>query len=580
MTKILGLSFDYHDSAACLLVDGKVVAASQEERFSRVKHSAAFPELAIRFCLDQAGLKPADIDYVAFYERPLVKLDRIIRAAAPFSAADRSALVQTVGRWLAGGKFEVRQRIEEAGFLPGRVRFVDHHQSHAASAFFSSPFDEAAVITLDGVGEHETATVSLGQGTRLKRLASVRYPHSLGLFYSAFTAFLGFEVNEGEYKVMGMAGFGSPTMADQFKALFTLNPDGGFELDQTYFSFSGDEKRPYSQALVDWLGPPRPYDAPFSPTAEDERSQHYANIAASVQKCTEDVMLHVVSCAMRQTGQNNVCMAGGVALNSVANNRIVRELGCRLYVHPAAGDSGAALGAAQYLYHCELGAPRAEPLYSPYLGIGFDDESAVRAAVRAGMTPQTCAGDEEMIEAAAAELAAGRVIGWFQGRAEWGPRSLGCRSILASPTSPEMQLRVNEKIKFREPFRPFAPSVAAERAGEFFELPPIMPRTSPEYFMISVCTVLPDARARIPAVTHIDGSARVHLVDPDTNPLFYKLIQAFARHTGVPVLLNTSFNLRGEAIVNSPDDALATFSASGLDALVMGRVVVRKGQPG
>ncbi len=584
---VLGLSFDYHDAAAALVCDGEVVAAAQEERFTRRKHDASLPRRAVAFCLEQAGLDASGLDAVAFYERPLLKFDRIVSAALSGGSDGAGYLDRTLDTWLRQGKFDARERLIEALGIPGeRLAWMDHHQAHAASAFFCSPFDTATVVTIDGVGEYETASVSLGSGTRIEPLASLELPHSLGLFYSAFTAFLGFEVNEGEYKVMGMAGFGEPAYEADVRALVDCDADGFFRVHQEYFHFLCPHDRPYSAELVRRFGSPRAPESPFRvppagvPASMDTvegQSRHYANLAASVQRVTEDVILHVVERAVARTGVRNVCLAGGVALNSLANGRLSRELGCRLYVHPAAGDSGGALGAALHYYHGVLGRPRQGALTGAYLGRAYDD-AAVEGAIERAYIDDAARIDDRaaLIDATVERLAGGRVVGWLQGRFEWGPRALGNRSILASPIDGAMQRVVNEKIKFREPFRPFAPSVLADRAAEFFEIGSIESPADPEHFMLAVCRVRPDRRADIPAVTHVDGTARVQLVRRETNPLYYDLIEAFGRRTGVPVLLNTSFNLRGEPIVASPDDALKTFSWSDMDSLVMGRHVVDK----
>lgn len=580
---ILGLSFDYHDAAAALVVDGKVVSAAHEERFSRVKHDSRLPEQAAAFCLQQAGLKPSELDYVVHYERPLLKFDRILRTAIRKPSQAKAFLRDTIVDWFHEGKFDTGPRISESiGVSDNKIAYCEHHAAHSAAAFYCSPFQDAVIVTLDGVGEYETATISIGHGNTIKKISSVKFPESLGLFYSAFTAFLGFKVNEGEYKVMGMAGFGEPDRAEEILALFRLNSDGTFSLKQDLFDFLMPEKYPFTKALTDWLGQPREPESTFNPlgAAGDQAtvtSRHYANIAASVQSATEEVILHVVRSAMTRTKLKNVCLAGGVALNSVANGRIVRELGASLYVHPAAGDAGSAVGAALHQAHSVLDLPRTEPLASPYLGSSCSEESVLAALDDAFLEPaKVFESDEDMIADVAKRLADGSVIGWVQGQAEWGPRALGARSILADPRDLAMQERVNEKIKFRELFRPFAPSVLVERASDFFELELPGHRTAPEYFMLSVARVRDDAKERIQAVTHVDGSARLHLVDESTHPIFHNLISAFDDLTGVPVLLNTSFNLRGEPMVNSAADAIKTFQWSGMDALVLGRTLVLK----
>lgn len=575
---ILGLSFDYHDSAAVLLKDGVVAFATQEERLSRQKNTSVLPALAIEACLRHGGLTPADIDAVAFYEDPIVKLDRVVRINRTTSG-DRTA-IERVAHWIVERRLDVPGRLAELGFAPDRIHMVPHHASHAASAFFCSPFDAATIVTLDGVGEWDTGLIARGQGTTITPIARTVYPHSLGLFYSAFTSFLGFEVNEGEYKVMGLAPYGQPRFFDELMALFELKDDGTFLLDQTNFTFSGAE-RPYSQAMIDRFGPPRPpgqafsLDDPVRPVSE--RDAFYTDLAASVQKVTEEVVLHIVRRAIAETGLSDVCLAGGVALNSVANGRLQRELGCRLYVQPAAGDAGGALGAAQHHHHVVLGRPRAAALSTPYQGQAFSDEAMLEAILASGLPHRTFDRTVDLIAAIADRLAGGAVVGWFQGRTEWGPRALGARSILASPARPEMKHILNEKIKFREMFRPFAPAITEERAADYFDLTVRDYTNSPEHLMISVCHVHENKAKDIPAIVHVDGSARVQIVSHATNPLFHDLLTAMGERTGIPVLINTSFNLKGEPIVNAPEEALLTFLSSGMDGLAIGKYFVTKG---
>jgi carbamoyltransferase len=583
--KVLGLSFDYHDAAAALVIDGAIVAAAEEERFSRKKHDSRFPERAIRFCLEQAGIGAADLDKVVHYENPFLKFDRIVKSAVDDYPKSADYLKSTVHAWLGLGKLDVRQRIVDHLKVPEeRVTLLDHHASHAGAAYFASGFPAATVVTLDGVGEYETCTVSAARGNRIEKLYSCELPDSLGLFYSAFTAFLGFEVNEGEYKVMGMAGFGEPTAYDTIRKLVELLPDGLIRMDQSYFSFTCPGAYPFTDKLIALLGKPREPESAFDigtkgapPANEIQKiSRHYADIAASVQRVAEDMIFHIVLKAVERTDIPDVCMAGGVALNSLANGKLQKMMKGRLYVQPAAGDAGSALGAALSWYHGHSGAaPRG--LVNPYIGKRFTDDEFVAALEGARLTTWKRFDDEKaLIEDVADKLATGAVIGWHQGALEWGPRALGARSILANPTSPDTQRIVNEKIKFREPFRPFAPAVLAERAREFFDMPEPYGPNCPEHFMLAVATVLPDKRKAIPAVTHVDGTARVQLVRRDINPRFYALIEAFARRTGVPVLLNTSFNLRGEPIVCSPWDAMKTFSWSDMDYLLAGNVLVWK----
>jgi carbamoyltransferase len=579
--KVLGLSFDYHDAAAALLVNGRIVAAAQQERFSRKKNDAGFPLDAARFCLAQGGLSISNLDAVVHYETPILKFDRILRTSLAAGNRGDEYRDQALRQWLQAGKFEVAARIAEyLDAPPERIHLIQHHDSHLASAFYPSPFQQAAIVTLDGVGEYDTAAIGYGDGTSITRLADVKFPHSLGLFYSAMTAFLGFEVNEGEYKVMGMAAYGQPVLAESMLALFQFHDDGRFDLDTSWFDFLAPTY-PFTDKLTGWLGAPRRPEEPFfahgqgsMPTAAGKR---YADIAASVQRCAEEVILHTVRAALRITGARSVCLAGGVALNSLANGRIRRELAVDLYVQPAAGDAGGALGAAAWWHHLN-GGSRMAALSCPYLGREFDDATVERALAssRDMLAIERFDRESALLERVATALAQGSVVGWFQGRSEWGPRALGHRSILASPLHKEMQSVVNEKIKFREPFRPFAPSVPAELAQRYFDLPEARHRTSTEEFMLAVHPVRASMRANLPAITHADGTARVHTVFEDTNPLFYGLLHAFGHRTGVPILLNTSFNLRGEPIVDAPDDALRTFWNSGMDYLVLGSILVSK----
>jgi carbamoyltransferase len=588
---ILGISCYFHDAAAALVQDGVLVAAAEEERFSRVKHDFGFPAQAIRFCLEEAGLQSGDLDCVAFFEKPLVKFERILSTA--LATAPRSAAVfrQAMTAWLLD-KLWVKSRIRDAVGVPAeRIVFCRHHDSHAASAFFASPFDEAALLTVDGVGEWTTTAMGKGSGTTLRLTHEIRFPHSIGLLYSAFTAFLGFEVNEGEYKVMGMAPYGTPRYVDEVWKLVQLEPDGAFALNLEYFSFHYSATDTFNRRFVELFGPPRDPGAPFFThdteypsyygarpadfDAQADRSQHYADIAASIQAVTEEILLAQARAAVDRAGCTKLCMAGGVALNSVANGRILRETPVTdLFVQPAAGDGGAALGAALYAYHVIHGRARAWSMTHAFWGASFDAADTHTALAQAGL--RSCEHDDEaLIERVVDLLTSGRVVGWAQGRFEFGPRALGNRSILADPRAQAMKDIVNTKIKFREPYRPFAPSVLVEHAADFFELDDPA-RHLPARFMLLVAPVKQPSDGRIPAVTHADGSARVQTVTRDANPRYYRLIERFGQATGVPVLLNTSFNLRGEPIVNTPAEALSTFGRSGLDALVLGNTLVTK----
>ena len=591
---ILGVSCFYHDAAAALLRDGVLVAAAEEERFSRRKHDSGFPRHAIEFCLRSAGIAAADLDYVVFYEKPLLKFERLLRSI--LDGVPRSARLfrEAMIAWFGEKLWIKTQLLEHLGLPESRLLFAEHHVSHAASAFLCSPFPEAAILTVDGVGEWATVTLGVGTGrpdggSAVRLLAEQRFPHSLGLLYSAFTAFLGFDVNEGEYKVMGMAPYGAPKYADEVWRLVRPAADGSFGLDLDYFSFPYHTEQTISRKFEDLFGPPRDprarfvtaatslYDDPEPPTVEElERNQRYADVAASIQQVTEELLLGMARHLHAQTGQRRLCLAGGVALNSVASARLLAETPFEeLYVQPAAGDSGGALGAALYAWHVLLGRPRAFVLDRAAWGAQHPESLAVECCRAQGIPHRLAPDEDRLLDEVAEALAAGQVVGWHQGRFEWGPRALGQRSILADPRRAEMKDRVNIKTKFREPFRPFAPSVLAERAGEFFDLGKAAGQM-PLRFMLLVVPVREGARQRIPATTHVDGTARIQAVTPDAVPLYHRLIARFGEATGVPVILNTSFNLKGEPIVNTPEEAIQTFSRSGMDILVVGRCVMHK----
>jgi carbamoyltransferase len=589
---ILGISCYFHDASAAILRDGELIAAAEEERFSRVKHDFGFPSRAIRFCLEQAGIDGRALDYVAFFEKPFVKFDRILETT--FSEVPRSAAVfrQAITAWLLD-KLWVKNRIRDAVGVPDdRILFVEHHQSHAASAFFCSPFQDAAILTVDGVGEWATATIGRGRDRAIDITHEIRFPHSLGLLYSAFTAFLGFEVNEGEYKVMGMAPYGRPRFVDEVRRLLNVAPDGSFSLNLEYFEFQRSATRTYSDAFVKLFGPPRPVDTPFFtessgfPAYFGDRpsnyaelaaaNQRYADLAASIQTVTEETILTMARAACARAGTTTLCMAGGVALNSVANGRLLREAAVtELFVQPAAGDSGAALGAALFVHHQVLGHPRGFVMQHAAWGAQHSMDAIRAAAASTGFRVEECADEDGMLDRAADLIASGRVIGWHQGRFEWGPRALGQRSILADPRRADMKDIVNVKIKFREPYRPFAPSVLQEAADTYFDTAGASGQY-PARFMLLVEPVRPEARALLPATTHVDNSARLQTVVRAASPRYHELIARVGRATGVPVVMNTSFNLRGEPIVNTPAEAISTFTRSGLDALVMDTLILYK----
>lgn len=589
---ILGVSCYFHDAAAALLDDGLLVAAAEEERFTCRKHDYNFPQNAIEFCLKTAKIRSDQLDYVVFFEKPFVKFERLLITSMQTFPRSLRVFREAMISWL-GDKLWVKTLLRDRLRVPdSRILFSEHHLSHAASAFFCSPFHEAAILTIDGVGEWTTAAFGLGKGTEIKLLKDIRFPHSLGLLYSAFTAFLGFEVNEGEYKVMGMAPFGTPRYIDKVYKLIRLSDDGSFELDMDYFSFHYSPGKTFSRKFEALFGVPRdPRDHFFTPTSGypsyfgqkpanveqlANRNQYYADIAASIQRVIEDVTLKMALHVYKETGLKKLCMAGGVALNSVANGRIRRETPFEeIFIQPSAGDGGGALGAAQYAYHTLLGQPRKFTMEHAYWGEEYSPENINRFLVENNIRYHEFDNEEILLERVVGELCNGKVVGWFHSRFEWGPRALGNRSILADPRRPEMKDLVNVKIKFREPYRPFAPSVLVNRAEDFFELT-CPARHYPARFMLYVVKVKESSGAALPATTHVDGTARPQCVSPETAPRYYRLIQLFGQATGVPVLLNTSFNLKGEPIVNTPREAFRTFSLSEMDALVLDRFLVEK----
>jgi len=572
---ILGISCFFHDAAAALLRDGQLLAAAEEERFTRKKHDFEFPANAIEFCLRTGGIAARDLDYVVFFEKPFVKFERLLLTSLQEFPRSYPLFREAMITWL-GDKLWIKQLIQKRlGVAPEKILFSEHHLSHAASAFFCSPFDEAAILTVDGVGEWTTASLGVGRGTEIRLTKEIRFPHSLGLLYSAFTAFLGFEVNDGEYKVMGMAPFGIPRYVDKVHKVVRTHRDGSFELDMDYFSFHYSTHRTFSRKFEALFGSPRRPRADFSGelTRED---QHYADIAASIQAVTEEILLAMATTLQRETGLRRLCLAGGVALNSVANGRIVRETAFdEVYIQPSAGDGGGAVGAALYAHRAVLGHPRRFVMEHAFWGEVHGPDVIERFLRRESIAYTRIDDEERLIERVVDGLQRGKVVGWSQGRFEWGPRSLGNRSILADPRRAEMRDVVNTKIKFREPFRPFAPSVVLERAEEYFVLPDAA-RHYPARFMLYVVGVRADKQAVIPAVTHVDGTGRLQTVSRAYGSRYYKLIETFGKATGVPVLLNTSFNLRGEPIVNTPAEAFNTFHQSGMDVLVLGDYVVEK----
>ncbi len=583
---VLGLSAYYHDSAACLLKDGEIIAAAQEERFSRKKADASFPASAVRYCLEEGGIRPSDLDYVGFYDKPFLKFERILMTHLRIAPRGLGNFIRAMPSWIREKLFTPHEIQEKLGYA-GEVLFAEHHESHAASAFYPSPFEEAAVLTLDGVGEWATASWGVGSGSELDLLEEIRFPHSLGLLYSAFTYFTGFRVNFGEYKVMGLAPYGEPRYVDVIlENLVELVEDGSFRLNLDYFAFLTRDRMtsPKFDRLFD--GPPRTPESPIT--------QREMDIARSIQVVVEEILLRQARYVHRKTGLRKLCLAGGVALNCVANGRLLREGPFEdVWIQPAAGDAGGALGVAQLIHHRVLGHPRSprsnDQMRGSFLGPAYGDQQ-IGAVLEAKRARATRVSDEELPEIVADLLAAEKVVGFFQGRMEFGPRSLGARSILGDPRSPQMQRVLNLKIKFRESFRPFAPAVLREHAGEYFELDHASPymllvapvvakrrvEPSEEASSLSGIELLNVPKSDIPAVTHVDYSARVQTVEADTNPLFHALLREFERKTGCAVLVNTSFNVRGEPIVCSPEDAWRCFMRTHMDYLVLGNWILDK----
>lgn len=596
MTAILGISAYYHDSAAALVVDGEIVAAAQEERFTRVKHDHEFPRHAIAYCLAEAGLRPERLDYVAFYDKPLTKFERLLETYLAYAPWGFRSFQQALPLWLKK-KLHLRREIRNGlgGEYPGPLVFCDHHESHAASAFFPSPFDEAAILTLDGVGEWSTSTYGFGRGNRIQLTHELRFPHSLGLLYSAFTYYTGFKVNSGEYKVMGLAPYGSPIYRDLIlEHLIDLKEDGSFRMDMRYFNYCQGLTMTSERFHRLFGGPPR--------QPESKVTQREMDLAASIQAVTEEIMLRMARHVHRQTGMKNLVLAGGVALNCVGNGRILREGPFQnIWIQPAAGDAGGALGAALFTWYQLLDRPRQpngrDAMHGALLGPGYDPQEVADYLDLIGAVHHSFDDEAALLDHVADLLADEKVVGWVQGRMEFGPRALGCRSILGDARSPRMQSVMNLKIKFRESFRPFAPVVLREHVDEYFEMRP--GEDSP--YMLLVAPVRQDKRLRnprsvegipeielegiarlnvprsvIPAVTHVDYSARVQTVDPQRHGRFYRLLKRFYEKTGCPVLINTSFNVRGEPIVCSPADAYRCFMGTNMDVLVIENQVLYK----
>jgi carbamoyltransferase len=574
--KILGISAHYHDSAAALVVDGVPLCAVQEERLSRKKNDAGFPMSAIEWCLERGGIEPEQLDAVVFYERSMLKFERILSSALrtfprswrSFPEAMKSSLGEKV--WVRG------IIASHLGVPKQKILFTGHHDAHAAAAFLTSPSTRAAILTADGVGEWASLTVGRGERAGGKAditlLREVRYPHSLGMLYSTFTAYLGFAVNEDEYKVMGLAAYGRPTMVDRVQKLIRRTPDGAFALDMDYFEYHTTAARSYSGKFVDLFGSPR---RPYEPIdIESPEGQRLADCAASVQRVLEDILVDLARVLRQESGLTDLCLGGGVALNGLANARILTEAGFdRVFVPPAPGDAGCALGAALYADRIYFGNPDRDVPDHPFWGPPLDAHALARAAREDGQNIQEF-DETAIVERTADALHEGRVVGWMDGDSEFGPRALGHRSILAAPTSYEMRDRLNRDIKYRDAFRPFAPVTPIETADRYFDLPPGGARLG--RFMSGIFPVRPEWRDRLAAITHVDGTARVQTLERPMAPKLYALLDAYGRRSGVPVLLNTSFNIAGEPIVNRAVEGYLTFRRCGIDALVAGPYLVTK----
>jgi carbamoyltransferase len=609
VVSILGVSAFYHDSAACLVVDGEIVAAAQEERFTRVKHDHRFPLSAARYCLREANLNASDLDFIGFYDKPLLKFDRLLETYLDYCPAGFSSFLKSMPLWMSeklwmpdlirtelakpdgevDGEVDEREARKNGKKFPWKLLFGDHHESHAASAFYPSPFEEAAILTIDGVGEWATSSIGIGKGNELTLLQELRYPNSVGLLYSAFTYYTGFKVNSGEYKVMGLAPYGEPKYVETIKDhLLEIRDDGSVKLNQDYFNYSQGLRM--TNGAFDKLfgGPPRKPESPIS--------QREMDLARSIQVITEEVMLKMAGYVYRETQMKHLCLAGGVALNCVANGRVLKEVPFKdIWIQPAAGDAGGALGIALAIWHRYLGKPRSstgrDVMKGSYLG-PRDSEEEIENYLRENNLSYTKYSRAELPDVIAQLLADGKVVGLHQGRMEFGPRALGCRSIIGDARSSQMQTVMNLKIKYRESFRPFAPSVLREHVSEWFELDGDSP------YMLLVADVSPGKRveirdgeesltgldklkirrSEIPAVTHVDYSARIQTVTRETNPLYWDIIEAFRKLTGCPVIVNTSFNVRGEPIVCTPADSYRCFMRTEMDYLVLESFVLSKGR--
>jgi carbamoyltransferase len=584
---ILGISAYYHDSAACLVKDGEIIAAAQEERFTRKKHDQAFPTNAISYCLDHAGIKCTELDYVAFYEKPFLKFERILETYLAYAPFGIGSFLKAIPLWMKK-KLWIREMIKDELGYSGKIIFTEHHESHAASAFFPSPFQQAAFISVDGVGEWSTSSFGFGEGNKIEMLADIQFPHSLGLLYSAFTYYIGFRVNSGEYKVMGLAPYGEPKYKDLiYKHLIDVKDDGSYKMNMDYFNYCAGLTMTSSKFNKLFGGPPH--------KPESKLTQKEMDLARSVQEVIEEIVIKIAKHVRKETGMKHLCLAGGVALNCVANGKLLREgIFDDIWIQPAAGDAGGAVGCALFTWYQHLDNQRkadnaTDAMQGAYLGPEFNNDSIKEFLDEKGYSYQKLT-DEELPERIADLIASEKVIGWFQGRMEFGPRALGSRTIIGDARSPKMQKTINLKIKYRESFRPFAPSIRAENISDYFEIDCESPymllvadvqkdkqikmsEEQNQYFGLEKLNV---ARSEVPAITHVDYSARIQSVSGKTNPRYHKLLTKFNEKYGCPVIVNTSFNVRGEPIVCTPKDAYLCFMRTEMDYLIMGNYLVDK----
>lgn len=565
---ILGISCYYHDAASVIIKDGEIVAAAEEERFSRIKHDFSFPKKAIEFCLKKAGIKAQDLDYVVFYEKPLLKFERIFLTSFIYAPNSISLFKEGMKEWFFNKLWIKSHIISQLKISANKLLFCEHHLSHAASSFFVSPFKKAAIISIDGVGEWTTVSWGVGNDKKISLKEEIRYPHSLGLLYSAFTAFVGFEVNEGEYKLMGLAPYGQPRYVDKIRKLIEYRPEGSFRLNLNYFSYQRSVKGIYTRKFEELFGKANRSPGKVIP--------YYADIAASIQSLLEQILIDIASYVQKKTGEEYLCYAGGVALNSSANWKILKNSGFKdIYIQPAAGDSGGALGAALWAYHTVFSKSRKTVMNNTYFGACETQNETKKFLEHENINYSYSKSDNGLVERVVDAISKKKVIGWVQDEFEWGPRALGHRSIIADPSSIEMKNKVNAKIKFREGFRPFAPSVIAEDAHKYFSIAEYS-KSYPLKFMLYVVPVQKDKQEKLGAITHVDGTARPQLVEKYTNPLYHNIIESYGQESGLPVILNTSFNLKGEPIVNTSKEAYKTFLKSGIDMLVLNKFVIQK----